>query len=56
MPATDPYGDAWHCIGDGSTFTDLIGRGGGPQAFQLSLRGVTPTRRHKDLRESCARM
>ncbi len=40
MPATDPYGDAWYCIGDGSTLTQ-IQVSGSFKGVQLALRGVT---------------
>jgi hypothetical protein len=41
LPATDPYGDAWYCIGDGSTVTEIDDKSGFSQHIQLSFRGVT---------------
>jgi hypothetical protein len=41
LPATDPYGDAWYCIGEGSTLTWNEDGSGFFKNIQLSLRGVT---------------
>ena len=43
LPATDPYGDAWYCIGDGSTLTQINDTGpiGSLKHVQVSLRGIT---------------
>ena len=40
LPTTDPYGDAWYCIGEGSTLTQ-IEKDGAFKGVQFSLRGVT---------------
>lgn len=40
MPSTDPYGDAWYCIGEGSTLTQ-IPEDIGIKGVQFSLRGIT---------------
>jgi hypothetical protein len=40
MPSTDPYGDAWYCIGEGSTLTQ-IEDGAWFKGVQFSLRGIT---------------
>jgi hypothetical protein len=43
LPATDPYGDAWYCIGDGSTFTEIDSTDAlmGLTSVKVSLRGIT---------------
>ena len=42
MPATDTYGDAWYCIGSGSTLTEAVDSTTGvTKRFQFSLRGIT---------------
>ncbi|HMF44130.1 MAG TPA: hypothetical protein VKQ32_25830 [Polyangia bacterium] len=41
LPATDPYGDAWYCIGAGSTVTLVVDKSGFLTNVQLSLRGIT---------------
>lgn len=40
LPSTDPYGDAWYCIGEGSTLTQ-IEKDGWFKGVQFSLRGIT---------------
>jgi len=41
-PATDPYGDAWYCIGDGSTLTyNEAPTTSVLKGFQVALRNVT---------------
>jgi hypothetical protein len=37
MPASDPFGDAWYCAGDGSTTTELSGDRG----YTFSLKNIT---------------
>ncbi len=43
LPATDPYGDAWYCIGAGSTLTQINDTGpiAGLKTVQVSLRNIT---------------
>lgn len=41
MPATDPFGDAWYCTGDGSTLTEVRKDNFSTSSFQFSMRGVT---------------
>lgn len=41
MPSTDPYGDAWYCVGDGSTIKEVDDKNGFLQRIELSLHGVT---------------
>jgi len=43
LPATDPYGDAWYCIGAGSTLTQIYDTGpiGNLKSVRVSLRGIT---------------
>jgi hypothetical protein len=40
MPSTDPYGDTWYCIGEGSTLTQ-VPKDIGIKGIQFSLRGIT---------------
>lgn len=40
MPATDPFGDAWYCVGEGSTLTQ-IDDGSFLKKINFSLRGIT---------------
>jgi hypothetical protein len=39
MPATDPFGDAWYCTGEGSTLTQM--RLSTMESYRFSMRGVT---------------
>ncbi|MEP6653508.1 MAG: hypothetical protein ABJA82_09135 [Myxococcales bacterium] len=41
MPATDPFGDAWYCAGEGSTLTEVRKDNGFTSSLQFSMRGVT---------------
>jgi hypothetical protein len=43
LPATDPYGDTWYCIGAGSTLTQINETGsiGSLKSVQVSLRNIT---------------